>query len=61
LLRRGAQSVNNIDWRRSLVTRDLWERVQGVLDGRHAKKHRLLCQARNSTMSTRRYVQWIKE
>src|SRR5262245_50029282 len=23
-----------------LVTRDLWERVQGVLDGRHAKKHR---------------------
>ena len=23
-----------------LVTRELWERVQGVLDGRHAKKHR---------------------
>jgi site-specific DNA recombinase len=23
-----------------LVTRDLWERVQGVLDGRHARKHR---------------------
>jgi site-specific DNA recombinase len=23
-----------------LVTRDLWQRVQGVLDGRHAKKHR---------------------
>ena len=23
-----------------LVTRDLWERVQGVLDGRHTKKHR---------------------
>jgi site-specific DNA recombinase len=23
-----------------LVTRDLWERAQGVLDGRHAKKHR---------------------
>jgi DNA invertase Pin-like site-specific DNA recombinase len=23
-----------------LVTRDLWERVQDVLDGRHAKKHR---------------------
>jgi DNA invertase Pin-like site-specific DNA recombinase len=23
-----------------LVTSDLWERVQGVLDGRHAKKHR---------------------
>ena len=23
-----------------LVTRNLWERVQGVLDGRHAKKHR---------------------
>ena len=23
-----------------LVTRQLWERVQGVLDGRHAKKHR---------------------
>jgi site-specific DNA recombinase len=23
-----------------LVTRDLWERVQGVLDGRNAKKHR---------------------
>jgi site-specific DNA recombinase len=23
-----------------LVSRDLWERVQGVLDGRHAKKHR---------------------
>jgi hypothetical protein len=22
-----------------MVTRDLWERVQGVLDGRHAKKH----------------------
>jgi site-specific DNA recombinase len=25
-----------------LVTRDLWERVQGVLDGRYAKKHRRL-------------------
>ncbi len=24
----------------SLVSGDLWERVQGVLDGRHAKKHR---------------------
>jgi site-specific DNA recombinase len=23
-----------------LVTRELWERVQGILDGRHAKKHR---------------------
>jgi site-specific DNA recombinase len=23
-----------------LVTRDLWKRVQGILDGRHAKKHR---------------------
>jgi site-specific DNA recombinase len=23
-----------------LVTRELWERVQGVLDGRHAKRHR---------------------
>jgi hypothetical protein len=23
-----------------LVTRDLWDRVQGVLDGRHSKKHR---------------------
>jgi site-specific DNA recombinase len=23
-----------------LVSRDLWERVQGVLDGRHAKKNR---------------------
>jgi hypothetical protein len=28
LLRRGAQSANNIDRRRSLVTRDLWGRVQ---------------------------------
>jgi site-specific DNA recombinase len=40
--------MGEIEWKRgiyagkheSLVSRDLWERAQHVLDGRHAKKHR---------------------